>query len=528
MVDAVGGRDHSTGIEFPQDQAAAVVGDPQRSRGRALDRLGAHLDVVGQLLPDLDPPDLRLDRIGGDAEDSQGLLAVGDVPLQEEGQPCRAILIGAQENALGKGCGPPGKGDQGSRQGQRGPAPTSWGGSHGQDRRAGTCQHGTVSWGWEAGMTTIPYLDHQATTPCDPSVVAAMAPFWSELFANPSSRLHRPGLEAAAAVELSRSRLAAELGVAPEQVVFTSGATEANNLAIKGVAESRQSRGRHLLTLATEHRAVLEPLRYLAGHGFELTVLPVQPDGLVDLNRFSEALRDDTVLVSVMAANNEIGVLQPLAGIGALCRDRGIAFHCDGAQIFGNRLLRPGELGIDLFSLSGHKIYGPKGIGALVVAPGTNPAPQQHGGGQEGGLRGGTLAVPLIAGLARAAELAGHDLQERQQRLSRLRDRLLAGLVSLGGVTVNGSLEHRLAHNLNVALEGVDGNQLHRSLRRHLAVSGGSACSSGSPSHVLAALGLSPGEAAASIRFGLGRSTTLEEINQAVEVVAAVLQELRG
>lgn len=374
---------------------------------------------------------------------------------------------------------------------------------------------------------TIPYLDHQATTPCDPAVVAAMAPFWSELFANPSSRLHRPGLEAAAAVELARSSLAGELAVATEQVVFTSGATEANNLAIKGVAESRQSRGRHLVTLATEHRAVLEPLRYLAGHGFDLTVLPVQRDGLVDLNRFSEALRDDTVLVSVMAANNEIGVLQPLAGIGALCRERGVVFHCDGAQMFGNRPLCPGELGIDLFSLSGHKIYGPKGIGALVIAPGISPAAQQHGGGQEGGLRGGTLAVPLIVGLARAAKLAGHDREQRQQRLAMLRDRLLTGLVRLGGVQVNGSLEHRLAHNLNVHLEGVDGNQLHRSLRRHLAVSGGSACSSGSPSHVLEAVGLTPAEAAASIRFGLGRPTTAEEIDRAVEAVAAVLTELR-
>jgi cysteine desulfurase len=372
------------------------------------------------------------------------------------------------------------------------------------------------------------YLDHQATTPCDPAVVAAMAPYWSERFANPSSRSHRCGLEAAAAVDLARSSLAQQLGVAPEQVVFTSGATEANNLAIKGLVEARRQRGRHLLTLATEHRAVLEPLRYLAGHGYELTVLPVQGDGLVDLNRFSEALRGDTLLVSVMAANNEIGVLQPLPSIGALCRERGIALHSDGAQIFGNRPLRPCELGLDLFSLSGHKIYGPKGIGALVLAEGIVLAPQQHGGGQEGGLRGGTLPVPLIVGLQRAAELASHDWQARQQRLGGLRDRLLAGLLALGGVRVNGSLEHRLGHNLNVQVDGVDGNQLHRALRRQLAVSGGSACSSGSPSHVLAALGLTPAEAAASIRFGLGRPTTAAEIDQAVLVVAETLKELRG
>jgi len=375
-------------------------------------------------------------------------------------------------------------------------------------------------------MATI-YLDHQATTPCDPAVVSAMAPYWSELFANPSSRSHRPGLEAAAAVEQARSNLARQLGVAPEQVVFTSGATEANNLAIKGLVEARRQRGRHLITLATEHRAVLEPLRYLAGHGFDLTVLPVRRDGLVDLNQFSEALRDDTLLVCVMAANNEIGVLQPLDAIRELCLGRGIALHSDGAQIFGNRPFSPGKLGLDLFSLSGHKIYGPKGIGALVLAEGMILAPQQHGGGQEGGLRGGTLPVPLIVGLQRAAELASRDREARLERLGGLRDQLLVGLLELGGVRVNGSLEHRLAHNLNVHLEGVDGTQLHRSLRRQLAVSGGSACSSGSPSHVLAALGLTPAEAAASIRFGLGRSTTSEEIHQAVEVVAGVLRELR-
>ncbi|MDM7936200.1 MAG: cysteine desulfurase family protein [Cyanobium sp. CZS 48M] len=370
------------------------------------------------------------------------------------------------------------------------------------------------------------YLDHQATTPCDPAVVAAMAPYWSELFANPSSGSHRPGLEAAAAVDLARCSLARQLGVAPRQVVFTSGATEANNLAIKGLVEARRQRGRHLLTLATEHRAVLEPLRYLASHGFELTVLPVQPDGLVDLNRFSEALRDDTLLVSVMAANNEIGVLQPLAAIGGLCRERGIALHSDGAQVFGHQAIHPGELGLDLFSLSGHKFYGPKGIGALVLAEGIVLAPQQHGGGQEGGLRGGTLPVPLIVGLQRAAELASHDWEARQQRLGGLRDRLLAGLLELGGVQVNGSLEHRLAHNLNVQVQGVDGTQLHRALRRQLAVSGGSACSSGSPSHVLAALGLSPSQAAASIRFGLGRSTEERDITTALEVITAVLKEL--
>jgi cysteine desulfurase len=371
------------------------------------------------------------------------------------------------------------------------------------------------------------YLDHQATTPCDPAVVAAMAPYGSERFANPASRLHRPGLEAAAAVDLARAQLAEPLGVRPEQVVFTSGATEANNLALKGLAEARRGRGRHLVTVASEHRAVLDPLRHLAGRGFALTVLPVQPDGLLDPARLSEALRPDTVRVSVMAANNEIGVLQPLAEIGALCRARDIAFHCDGAQAFGQLELRPAELGIDLFSLSGHKLYGPKGIGALVLGEGVTLVPQQHGGSQEGGLRAGTLAVPLIVGLARASELAEADREERRQRLGILRDRLLAGLLPLGGVGVNGSLQRRLAHNLNVTIEGVDGNRLHANLRRQLAVSGGSACSSGSPSHVLAALGRSPAEAAASIRFGLGRGTTEAEIDRAVATVTEAVSALR-
>ncbi|NQV10736.1 MAG: cysteine desulfurase [Cyanobacteria bacterium] len=372
-----------------------------------------------------------------------------------------------------------------------------------------------------------PYLDHQATTPCDPGVVAAMAPYWSETFANPASRLHRPGLAAAAAVERARQQLGGLLGVGAEQVVFTSGATEANNLALKGLAEARLSRGRHLVCLASEHRAVLDPLRYLAGHGFSLTVLPVGPDGLVDLEQLEAALRPDTVLVSVMAANNEIGVLQPLAAIGALCRRRHIAFHCDGAQAFGQIPLQPTELGIDLLSLSGHKIYGPKGIGALVIDPALSLAPQQHGGGQEGGLRGGTLPVPLIVGLAKAAELAEADRESRRVRLGGLRDQLLARLLALGGVRLNGSLEARLAHNLNLSFDGVDGNRLHSLLRRRLAVSGGSACSSGNPSHVLAALGRSRAEAAASIRFGLGRSTTAAEIDAAAAAVIESVEALR-
>ena len=273
---------------------------------------------------------------------------------------------------------------------------------------------------------------------------------------------------------------------------------------------------------------MLDPLRYLARHGFRLTELSVGSDGLVDLGQLEAALGPDTLVVSVMAANNEIGVLQPLAAIGSLCRQRGIPFHCDGAQAVGHLELNPGELGIDLLSLSGHKFYGPKGIGALAISRPLTLAPQLHGGGQQGGLRAGTLPVPLIVGLAAALNLAQADHLEREQRLGALRDRLWQGLEALGGVRRNGAAAPRLAHNLNVCVNGVEGGALHRALRRQLAVSGGSACSSGEPSHVLAALGLSRLEAAASIRFGLGRATNNAEIEQAIAAVAEALSQLRG
>ena len=394
----------------------------------------------------------------------------------------------------------------------------------------------------------LAYLDHQATTPCDPAVVAAMAPWWTEQFANPASRLHRPGLRAAAAVDQARDQILDQLGLAAVQaagappgepgggpagarLIFTSGATEANNLALKGLAEAALAAGgrrRQLVTLATEHRAVLDPLRYLARHGFQLTELAVGGDGLVDLGQLEAALSPETLVVSVMAANNEIGVLQPLAAIGALCRQRAIPFHCDGAQAVGHIDLKPAELGIDLLSLSGHKFYGPKGIGALAISRPLTLAPQLHGGGQQGGLRAGTLPVPLVVGLAAALTLAQADRQEREQRLGALRDRLWQGLEALGGIRLNGAASPRLAHSLNVGVEGVEGGALHRALRRQLAVSGGSACSSGEPSHVLAALGLSRLEAAASIRFGLGRATTAAEIEQAIAAMAEALSQLRG
>jgi len=373
------------------------------------------------------------------------------------------------------------------------------------------------------------YLDHQASTPCDPAVVAAMAPLWGENFANPSSRGHRPGLNAALLVDQARESLAAALAIPPHTLVFTSGATEANNLAIKGLCEARLARGRHVITVATEHRAVLDPCRYLERLGFSLTVLPVAADGLLDPAQLEAAMGPSTVLVSVMAANNEIGVLQPLEAIAAICRRHGAAFHCDAAQLVGHQLIKPLELGIDLFSFSGHKFYGPKGIGALVVAEDLELAAQIHGGGQEGGRRSGSLSTPLIVGLATALDLALADAPGRAQRLGQLRDQLWSGLEQLGGICVNGALKPRLAHNLNVSVAGVDGSRLHSGLRRGLAVSGGSACSSasGEPSHVLIALGRSRQEAAASVRFGLGRSTTEEQIKETLSFINQLLAKLR-
>jgi len=376
----------------------------------------------------------------------------------------------------------------------------------------------------------IPYLDHNATTPCDAAVVEAMAPYWSEHFANPSQRGHRPGLAAAVAVDQGRQTMADVLGVTPSQVIFTSGATEANNLAIKGLSEQRLGHGRHLVTVVTEHASVLEPCRYLERLGFQLTVLPVQPDGRLELAALAGALRPDTVLVSVMAANNEIGVLQDVEAIGNLCRQRQIAYHCDAAQACGHVPLDLEGWGIDLMSLSGHKFYGPKGVGALVVRKGLALAPQVHGGGQEGGYRSGSLSPPLIVGLAKALELALQDQQERAQHLRALREKLWQGLNGLNlppGVELvrNGCSTHSLPHTLNVTVRGVDGGRLHSQLRRRVALSSGSSCSSatGKPSHVLQSLGRSSAEAAASLRFGLGRGTTWADIEQAWEAVQEAL-----
>ena len=379
----------------------------------------------------------------------------------------------------------------------------------------------------------LAYLDHHATTPCDPAVVEAMAPWWAAQFANPASRLYRPALEAAAAVEAAAARLRRGLGARAEaQVVWTSGATEANNLALKGLAEAALASGnprRRLVSVVSEHRAVLDVLRYLERHGFALTLLPVNREGLLEPAALAAALDASAggpvLAVSVMAANNEIGAIAPLAQLGPLVHAAGALLHVDGAQAVGHIALAMGDLGIDLLSLSGHKLYGPKGIGALLVAPGVPLAPQLHGGGQQDGLRAGTLPVPLIVGLAAALELALADREARALRLAALRDQLWTGLQQQGRFALNGPPPGpaRLPHNLNVTAVGVDGTRLHQALRRQLAVSSGSACSQGSPSHVLSALGRSRAEAAASVRFGLGRGTTAAEIELALNVVDAAI-----
>lgn len=364
----------------------------------------------------------------------------------------------------------------------------------------------------------------------DERVLEAMLPYFSERFGNPSSTTHYYGWEAEAAVKQAREILAAAIAAEPEEIVFTSGATEANNLAIKGVAEAYFSQGQHLITVQTEHRAVLDPCHYLEGLGFEVTYLPVQSDGLLDLAVLEAAIRPDTILVSVMAANNEIGVIQPLAEIGAICRRHGVLFHTDAAQAIGKIPLDVTQ--VDLLSLTAHKIYGPKGIGALYIRrrhPRVQIAAQMHGGGQERGRRSGTLYTPQIVGFARAVEvaLAGREAEAEQQL--NLRELLWQQLRSLDGIHLNGHSSQRLPGNLNVSIEGVDGSALLLGLQPVVAVSSGSACSSTgtAPSHVLTALGRSKSLAHASLRFGIGRFNTAEEIATVARQVMTTVESLR-
>jgi cysteine desulfurase len=376
------------------------------------------------------------------------------------------------------------------------------------------------------------YLDSHSTTPVDERVLAAMLPYFTEHFGNPSSINHVYGWEAQAAVKQAREILAEAINAAPEEIVFTSGATEANNLAIKGVAEAYFEKGQHIITVATEHSAVLDPCNYLKTLGFDISIIPVNKDGVIDLNELENAFRPDTILVSVMAANNEIGVLQPLAEIGEMCRERGVLFHTDAAQAIGKILLDMQAMKIDLMSLTAHKIYGPKGIGALYVRrrnPRVKLAPQQHGGGHERGMRSGTLYTPQIVGFGKAVELGLQCLETENQRMMMLRENLWEKLSQLQGIHLNGHPSQRLAGNLNISVDDVDGAALLLGLQSVMAVSSGSACSSvtTAPSHVLTALGHSEQLAYASIRFGIGRFNTVEEIEKVGKYAVSVIQSLR-
>jgi cysteine desulfurase len=376
------------------------------------------------------------------------------------------------------------------------------------------------------------YLDCHATTPVDERVLAAMLPYFSESFGNPASINHSYGWEAEAAVKQAREMIASAINCSPEEIVFTSGATEANNLAIEGVAESYYHKGQHLITCVTEHRAVLDPCRYLEGMGFEVTYLPVRADGSIDLEILDQNIRPDTILVSIMAANNEIGTLHPLAEIGKICRRREVLFHTDGAQAIGKIPLDVAAMSIDLMALTAHKVYGPKGIGALYVRrrqPRVKVAAQIHGGGQERGMRSGTLPTPQIIGFAKAIDLALGDLAAESSRLLELRERLRGQLESLEGVYLNGSLDQRLPGNLNLSFAGVDGAALLLGLQATVALSSGSACSSTTiaPSHVLKALGHDDKLASASLRFGIGRFNTAAEIDLVAQQVITTVRALR-
>jgi cysteine desulfurase len=376
------------------------------------------------------------------------------------------------------------------------------------------------------------YMDHHATTPVDPRVFEVMRPYFTENFGNAASRNHSFGWRAEEAVEKGRLQIASLIGARPREIVFTSGATEAINLALKGVAERYGNRGNHVITWQTEHRAVLDTCRHLEKKGFRVSYLSVERYGLLSLENLKNAISAKTILISLLFANNDIGVVQPVAAVGKLAREKGIIFHVDGVQALGKIPLSVEDNQIDLLSLSAHKLYGPQGVGALYVRRGTQKvdlAPQIDGGGHERGRRSGTLNVPGIAGFGEACELGALGMTEEAARLQGLRDRLKDGLLSrLDGVSINGSLTARLPHNLHMSFSGVDGESLLLGLD-DVAVSSGSACTTADPepSHVLRALGIPSKLAQASIRFGLGRFNTEEEVDYVIEKVVKVVNRLR-
>jgi len=375
------------------------------------------------------------------------------------------------------------------------------------------------------------YLDYQATTPMDPRVLEAMMPYFTHQFGNPHSRSHSYGWEAEEGVEKARGQVAKLIGADEKEVIFTSGATESNNLAIRGVAEFYKDRKNHIVTTVTEHKCVLDTCRHLEQQGFEVTYLPVQKNGLIDLDALRAAVTDKTVVVSVMAVNNEIGVIQPLAEIGKICREKKAFFHTDAAQAAGKIALDVEAMNIDLMSISGHKIYGPKGIGALYVRrkPRVRLVPLIVGGGQERGFRSGTLPTPLCVGLGEAAEIAMNEMEGEAKRLTKLQARMLKGLQDrLPEIFVNGDLEHRIPGNLNISFAYVEGESLMMGIK-NLAVSSGSACTSASlePSYVLRALGVEEEMAHTSLRIGLGRFTTEHEVDTAVDELVRHVNKLR-
>src|SRR5450755_424371 len=376
------------------------------------------------------------------------------------------------------------------------------------------------------------YMDSHATTPVDPRVFEAMRPYFTEVFGNAASRNHSFGWEAEEAVEKARKQVADLIGANAKEIVFTSGATESDNLAIKGVAEMYAEKGNHIITPATEHKAVLDTCKKLEKHGCRVTYLPLKQDGLVDLDQLRDAITDKTILVSIMYANNEIGVIQPVADIGKICHERGVLFHTDGVQAFGKIPVNVIKDNIDLMSITAHKIYGPKGVGALYVRrrnPRVQLTAQMDGGGHERGMRSGTLNVPGIVGLGEACALAQAEMPAESKRMAFLRDKLKDRLMnSLDEVYINGTLEHRLPNNLNISFAYVEGESLLMGINE-IAVSSGSACTSATlePSYVLKALGAGDDLAHSSIRFGLGRFNTEEEVDYVAGKVIEVVKKLR-
>ena len=374
------------------------------------------------------------------------------------------------------------------------------------------------------------YLDYGATTPVDPRVVDAMIPWLREHFGNAASRSHAWGWEAEAAIEQARGHVAALINADPREIVWTSGATESDNLALKGAAHFYQSKGKHLITVKTEHKAVLDTMRELERQGFEVTYLDVQENGLLDLDAFKAAIRPDTILASVMFVNNEIGVIQDMAAIGAICREKGVIFHVDAAQATGKVAIDVQALPIDLMSLASHKSYGPKGIGALYVRrkPRVRLEAQMHGGGHERGMRSGTLPTHQIVGMGEAYRIAKEEMAQDHAHAQRLQQRLLKGLGSIDQTFVNGDLERRVPHNLNISFAYVEGESMMMAIK-DLAVSSGSACTSASlePSYVLRALGRNDELAHSSIRFTLGRFNTEEEIDYAIKLLHEKIGKLR-